>query len=1047
MKYFKLCLRYLIIFTTLVLLNECSVKDDYYPEGALKNFNDLLKEFENPSKEYGTAPLYVWNSVITREGIEDNLQDLKKAGFGGVFVHPRPGLITEYISETWFDLFRYTVDKAKELDMNVWIYDENSYPSGFGGGHVPAEMPESYNQGQGLQPEDTTQIPVNFEEYYLILKKVDGEFVDITSSAEEDRGKLGEYTLFTKTFYEKSDWHGGWSYVDLLYPGVTEKFIEVTMTGYEEIAGDEFGKTVPGVFTDEPEIKSSGGIRWTPDLFAVFESQWGYDLIPNLPSLYKETGDWKKVRHNYTQTLLWLFIERWAKPQFAYSEEKGLAFTGHYWEHGWPGMRLGGDNMAMYAYHQMPGIDMLFNQFNEHSPNAQFGNIRAVKELASAANQFGRRRTMSETYGGGGWELTFEDMKRLGDWEYALGVNFMNQHLSHYTLAGARKYDYPPSFMAHSPWWTNYKYLNDYFKRLSLVLSSGKQNNDILVLEPTTSAWLYDSYIRDSRNKQFEKVGASFQEFVTKLEKTQVEYDLGSEDILKNHGSVYGKQLKVGNIIYSKVVIPPYMENLNKSTFNLLQEFAAKGGEILAFSNPTLVDGASSDELAGLFDKDQQLVQYFPELSKEVLATNFKNKSLSFEKSNGGNLYHHRREMKDGQILFLVNSSLEEESSGVFQIKGKDAVVMNAFSGGISNIAEVIDGENIRVPFQLAPAESMLLYISNSKLKGNFKPTKDIENYDLISTSSSMEIEQEMENVLTIDFCDLEVSGKSEKDMHVYEAATMVFKENGFENGNPWNHSIQYKTSVLDQGNFAEESGFTATYNFNISEEFDFSNIRAVVERPELWRFSINGNEVEPLPGEWWLDRSFGVFSIGKWIQLGNNEIVIKCYPMKIHAEIEPVYLVGDFLLESESKGWKMMAPSDEFTMGSWKDQGLPFYSWGFLYKKDFDIEEDSGNYYLALGKWNGTAVEVMVNESSAGTIALHSDRLDVSDFIQKGTNKVEVKVIGSLKNLLGPHHNNPPEGIASPWTWRGIKNYPPGQDYQMLDYGLYGDIYLYGDK
>ena len=35
--------------------------------------------------------------------------------------------------------------------MKVWIYDENSYPSGFAGGHVPDQMPESYNQGQGLR--------------------------------------------------------------------------------------------------------------------------------------------------------------------------------------------------------------------------------------------------------------------------------------------------------------------------------------------------------------------------------------------------------------------------------------------------------------------------------------------------------------------------------------------------------------------------------------------------------------------------------------------------------------------------------------------------------------------------------------------------------------------------------------------------------------------------------------------------------------------------------------------------------------------------------
>lgn len=102
----------------------------------------------------------------------------------------------------------------------------------------------------------------------------------------------------------------------------------------------------------------------------------------------------------------------------AYCDRKGMLWTGHYWEHDWPSMYQGGDNMAMYAWHQMPAIDMLFNQYNDQSPQAQFGNVRAVKELRSAANQTGCVRTLSETYGGGGWDETFRDFKRLGDWEY-----------------------------------------------------------------------------------------------------------------------------------------------------------------------------------------------------------------------------------------------------------------------------------------------------------------------------------------------------------------------------------------------------------------------------------------------------------------------------------------------------------------------------------------------------------------------------------------------------------------------------------------------------
>ena len=72
--------------------------------------------------------------------------------------------------------------------------------------------------------------------------------------------------------------------------------------------------------------------------------------------------------------------------------------------------------------------------FNSDTRPDQFGNIRAVKELSSVVNQLDKSRALSETYGGAGWELTFDDMKRLGDWEYVLGVNFLNQHLAHMTL-------------------------------------------------------------------------------------------------------------------------------------------------------------------------------------------------------------------------------------------------------------------------------------------------------------------------------------------------------------------------------------------------------------------------------------------------------------------------------------------------------------------------------------------------------------------------------------------------------------------------------------
>lgn len=1025
-----------------ILTTGCKSPAPEFPEEAITSYDPFQKEFRNPSAQYGTVPFFVWNEDITQEGIAQRMQDYKDAGCGGVIVHPRPGLITEYLSEEWFELFRYTVEKGNELDLEVWIYDENSYPSGFAGGHVPALMPESFNQGQGLMPFDTTSIPADYEKYFLILKKENGAYRDITSTAGAELSQTGEYTLFTKTYYRKSGWFGGFSYVDLLYPGVTEKFLDITMEGYNRVSGPEYGKRVKGVFTDEPEINTPGGIRWTPDLFEVFEKQWGYDLLVNLPSLWKETGDWKKVRHNYTSTLLQLFIDRWAKPASEYFQNNGLRFTGHYWEHGWPSMRLGGDNMAMYAYHDVPGIDMLFNQFNEKSPNAQFGNVRSVKELASVANQFGRHRTLSETYGGAGWEITFEDLKRLGDWEYALGVNLMNQHLSYYSIAGARKYDYPPSFSYHNPWWKSYRYLNDYYARLSMALSSGIQENKILVIEPTTTAWLYDSYINSGRKPAYSNIGQSFQDFVTTLEKSQVEYDLGSEDIMRNHGKAGRTGLTVGKRTYTTVVIPPLTESLDRSTFDLIRDYAAGGGKIVAFSAPSLIDGAASDEISEFFSRKPENLVMVEELNGQIIEDHFANDNLRFEMEGSGNLFHHRRKMKDGQIIFLANASLEEESAGVITARGRDALLLDAFTGEITDYPDSVSGKDIHFRYRLESAGSLLLYISNQKIKGTGQP-RELPQMAMVPPFTEMKITRDTFNVMPVDFVDLQIKGVSLKELHVGDASNKVYSTWGFPDGNPWNHSVQYKKSILEADLSDLEDGFRAVYRFTVSAGFDMSGIQAVVERPRIWTVYVNGQVVEPESGKWWLDQSFGVYPAGPWLKPGENAITLECSPAHIHAEIEPIYLTGNFTVQPAAKGWSVAAPADNLTTGSWKAQGHPFYSWDVTYSRDFNITSKKQAYSVSAGNWLGTVAEVFVNGEKAGTLALKTDNVDVTSLIREGSNTIAVKVTGSLKNLLGPHHNNPAPGLVSPWTWRNIKAYTPGSGYQLMDYGLMDDFRL----
>jgi len=1010
-------------------------------DGNINSLKELTALFTEPPNQYRSVPFWDWNDDITKAQIDEQLNDFKAKGIGGVFIHPRPGLITSYLSDDWFSLCAYAVKKGKELGIDAWLYDENSYPSGFAGGHVPAEMPESYNQGQGLLPQQVKKIPENANDFFLILKRDNSKFIDITNKFDEEKNNSGDYYLYKKTYYKNLSWYAGFSYVDLLYEGVTDKFIELTMDGYEKSIGSEFGKTIPGVFSDEPHINSSGGLRWTPSLFKDFEKRWGYDLKANLPSLTYEIGDWKRIRHNYYTTLLELFIERWSKPWFNYAEKNDLDWTGHYWEHEWPNPMNGSDNMAMYAWHQMPGIDLLFNNYSDET-NAQLGNVRSVKELSSVANQMGKTRTLSETYGAAGWDLRFEDMKRIGDWEFALGVNFLNQHLSYMTIEGVRKGDHPPSFSYHEPWWKNYKVQTDYFARLSLALSSGEQVNNILVIEPTSTAWMYFSEI--TTNNKYSNLGPEFQKFVIQLEKEQIEYDLASENIVKNIGEIKGQTFVVGEREYDLVIIPPGLENLNKSTFELIKSYLMNGGKVISFDEiPSYVDGKTNNELKTIVAENSKQWISASSLTDEDTRDKLVSKTIQFQQPEkiGGKLFHHRREFKDGQILFLVNSSMDDWSKGSLIIKGKSIQELDLINGEIKTYNSKKNGNSLEIAFDLPPSGSLLLLISEESVNNTYNDQPG--EIKFVKSSNELKIAKTDVNVLTLDYCNLSLGGKVEKDIYYYNVADKIFKHYGFDE-NPW-QGVQYKSSIVDRNNFADRSGFEVSYPFLVDKELETNNFQVVVERPELWQILINGKRVTSDPSNHWLDRKFGVYSIGEHVNIGENSITIVATSMTVFSEVAPVYILGDFSLESQKKGWKLVSPKP-IKLGSWKDQGYPFYSKNVSYTKSYSIKSNGKKkrYIVKLIDWYGSVAEVKINNKPAGIIAWRPNELDVTEYIREGNNEISIMISGTLKNLLGPHHIGPVTGEVRPHSFaNGPKKMPSGNKYDFIDYGLFYDFFL----
>jgi hypothetical protein len=201
------------------------------------------------------------------------------------------------------------------------------------------------------------------------------------------------------------------------------------------------------------------------------------------------------------------------------------------------------------------------------------------------------------------------------------------------------------------------------------------------------------------------------------------------------------------------------------------------------------------------------------------------------------------------------------------------------------------------------------------------------------------------------------------------------------------------------------------------------------VERPPLWKVSVNGNPVESERGQWWLDVDFGVYSIGRHVKPGHNSLTIVARPMSVHSELEPVYLIGDFGAAAQEKGFRIV-PASTLKIGAWKEQNLPFYGDSVSYTRGYDLEVGE-KYKVVLGPWAGTVAEVRVNGKSAGIIGWQPYEIPIDGLVKSGQNVVEVLVTGSLKNLLGPHHGNINRGMAGPSSFRNAPaTMPPGANY-----------------
>ncbi len=1037
---------------------------------------EKMKElFLNPGNEYRTAPLWVWNADMSGEEIEKTLTELKEHGFGGAFVHPRPGMKVTYLDEAYFKAWGKALEAAKRLGLKLNIYDENSYPSGFGGGHVSCELPDCLSESVRYQVFSEAQMDFTEKKsdwlgdnetiaVYACDKK-NGKMVfcyDVTDlPVGEWKGKGSYYAVMTHLPSQTAGWLAGFADIDRLRPEVTDKFLEKVYDAYAAHFQEDFGDTIQAIFTDEPALPGStvygrGGEGTLPvnHWFSYeFQKKKGYDIMKVLPCLFE---DWEgfeneKIRHDYYEVTQELWEENFLKPIQKWCREHHLPFTGHFMEDGWPKPYycvVSPSVMASYEYQDWPGIDLLLTGRLKNEPS-EVQEI-SMLEVMSAAHQFGKERVFCEAYGAGGYDSGLKDYKRMGDYLFVNGVNFINEHLTYTSYVGARKRDHPQSFDWRQSWWNDYTPLNDYLGRMCAVLCQGYSRERVLVLNPTMTGYICP---KDEDSSQLvynvlakEPNMRPFLQMLQDLRRFQWDINLGDEVIMKRYGKIEGGKLQIVTQQYEVVILHECIKNMLPSTIALLKAYMEQGGRILSVGRPgDFVSGVKHpkmyEELCAhenylIFSGEDEMLAY--------LNTHYSRYFLTDTELPEG-VESIRRVLDDGRELYFITNHSKEDVDTKIHFYGTFLEDWDPWNGTCMILTAEEDGEKLTVPLDLKDGESRLFCVNHTPSeKSEVQDLGTKTESDLSSNGKETDLVLQRilpldENVWPLEYCDLSIDGETFRDYSTIAAGSHIFKKRGFL-ANPWDNEVQYKDRTYKRNRFyTENSGFSATYHFQIAQGFRPESLKLAVEYGDRYTITVNRQPVPSKTGEYFLDHLISLYDIHELVKAGENEVCITASKFDVELELEAVILKGSFGVYHRGNAWVMDAQAD-LKAGSIIGQGYPFYAGAVVYEGGFQKEEET-RVMIQVPDSEATAVSITVNGVYAGPVNINGVKaLDITRYTVSGKNKIEAKVCASMKNLLGPHFDpEKPRNTAWPDMWKKAPKVgnPSPKEYDLISYGL----------
>lgn len=942
------------------------------------DLKSIKARFDKNLVKWKPIPFWSWNGKLDRKELFRQIEWMHENGIGGFFMHARGGLKIEYLSDEWKQCISACADYAEKLGMDAWIYDENGWPSGFVGGKLLED-------------------PQNCDKYILYTT---GDFdnnatvnylLEDNSIKRVDSGKIqGEYlNLFINTSV---------STADILNPDVVDKFISLTHEKYKEYFGKDFANKIKGFFTDEPQYYRSK-TPYTDMVAKYFKEKYNADILDSLGLLFVEKEGYKLFRYRYWKAMQQLMLEAFAKKIYNWCNENGMSFTGHYIEENYLDAQMLGcaGIMPFYKYMTMPGIDWLGNDAD---------NETGIKQLASVAAQYGKKQTLTETFGCCGWEITPLNAKRIADFQFVNGVNMLCHHLIPYEEYGQRKKDHPAHYSTVNPWVEyEFKDFNLYFTRLGHLLSESTEKVKVAVLNPIRN--VYFNYKREEENS----VKTETQTFLSdcrKLSKVGIAYHLLDETLLEEDGFVVQNKIGCKNCSYEYLVLP-HIKVIDASTEKLLAKYIKAGGKVLVLGDiPTYCEGEEFD---------------FSYLKTNCSFEELKS-AQEFKIANPDTeLYTTLREIDGKKFIFLMNASQTEVQTQSFD-----------FGSSIKSFKRLdlitLKEENIPLDITLEPCESALLFLDDAC------PDTKTAASEYTFCLNNAEV-CEVSNKLTVDYVRYSTDGTNFSEKYPCPGLFAKLLEDRFKGEIYFKYEFEVKTIpskinlAVENCNALEQWINGNSFKFDRCSEIE-KNI-LISDITNLVKTGINEYVVKLD----WYQKDMVYYAL-----FGENvtESLRNC--LVYDTELEAIYLSGDFgvyskngYTDSTAKGYVF---GNDFyidalpkTVSEPVTEGFPFLSGKLKLKQKILL--NSKNAKL---RFNGTwhILYVSVNGKYAGKL-IYERVLDISDFAVAGENEIEVEFVISNRNLLGPHHltgSGCPKEVT-PWCFELTNSWVDGcsDDYE----------------